>query len=47
MECDLSEIPRAKFDLDVVGHYSRGDIFRLMVNETKQLAVEAQKNEEK
>jgi nitrilase len=30
---DLGEITRARFDLDVVGHYARPDIFRLLVNE--------------
>ena len=32
-ELDLCEITRAKFDLDVVGHYARPDVFRLTVNE--------------
>ncbi len=32
-ELDLSDIPGAKYDFDVVGHYSRPDIFRLHVNE--------------
>jgi nitrilase len=32
-ELDLEEIPRAKFDFDVVGHYARPDVFRLVVNE--------------
>jgi nitrilase len=32
-ELDLDEIPRGKFDFDVVGHYARPDIFRLIVNE--------------
>ncbi|WP_347954936.1 carbon-nitrogen hydrolase family protein [Gordonia aichiensis] len=31
-EIDLDEIVRAKYDLDVVGHYSRPDIFQLYVN---------------
>ncbi len=31
-EIDLNEIPGSKYDLDVVGHYSRPDIFRLYVN---------------
>lgn len=29
---DLGEISRSKYDLDVVGHYARPDIFRLHVN---------------
>uniref|UniRef100_A0AC34FJW7 CN hydrolase domain-containing protein n=1 Tax=Panagrolaimus sp. ES5 TaxID=591445 RepID=A0AC34FJW7_9BILA len=39
VEIDLAEIPRAKFDLDVVGHYSRPDIFQLTVNENEQNTV--------
>jgi nitrilase len=35
-ELDPSEITEGKFDLDVVGHYARPDIFRLDVNEEKQ-----------
>jgi nitrilase len=31
-ELDLNEIPRSKYDFDVVGHYARPDIFRLSVN---------------
>jgi nitrilase len=31
-DLDLDEIPRSKYDLDVVGHYARPDIFRLYVN---------------
>ena len=32
-EIDLGEIARAKYDLDVVGHYARPDVFQLHVNE--------------
>jgi len=32
-DLDLDEIARAKFDLDVVGHYARPDVFRLEVTE--------------
>ena len=32
-EIDLGEIARAKYDLDVTGHYARPDVFRLFVNE--------------
>ena len=32
-EIDLATIARGKFDLDVVGHYARPDVFRLVVNE--------------
>lgn len=33
-DIDLQNIPRARYDLDVVGHYSRPDIFQLSVNTT-------------
>jgi nitrilase len=36
---DLNDIGRAKFDFDVTGHYSRPDIFRLIVNEAPTVAV--------
>jgi len=32
-EIDLGEVTRGKYDLDVVGHYARPDLFRLFVNE--------------
>ncbi len=35
-ELDKNEIIRGKFDLDVVGHYARPDIFTLNVNAEKQ-----------
>lgn len=38
-DADLAEIPRARFDLDVVGHYARPDVFQLHVNEAPQLPV--------
>jgi nitrilase len=38
-ELDLAEIARGKFDLDVVGHYARPDIFQLHVNERAQPVV--------
>ena len=31
---NLNDIGRGKFDFDVVGHYSRPDVFRLIVNES-------------
>jgi len=31
-DLDLDEIPRSKYDFDVVGHYARPDVFRLSVN---------------
>lgn len=36
---DLGEIGRGKFDFDVVGHYSRPDVFQLSVNEAPTRAV--------
>lgn len=36
---DLNEIGRGKFDFDVVGHYSRPDVFQLQVNEAPQQPV--------
>lgn len=36
---DLDEIGRARFDFDVTGHYSRPDVFRLVVNEAPMEAV--------
>jgi nitrilase len=32
-DLDLAEVARGKFDLDVVGHYARPDVFQLIVNE--------------
>ena len=39
-DLDLTEIARGKYDLDVVGHYARPDVFRLLVNERPTTAVE-------
>ena len=39
-ELDLADIPRAKFDFDVVGHYARSDIFRLHVDRTPHRLVQ-------
>ena len=33
-DLDLREIGRGKFDFDVAGHYSRPDVFKLVVNES-------------
>lgn len=38
-ELDLAELPRAKFDFDVVGHYARPDVFHLEVNERPMQSV--------
>ncbi|MUT67990.1 carbon-nitrogen hydrolase family protein [Paenibacillus sp. NEAU-GSW1] len=36
---DLDEVIRSRFDFDVVGHYSRPDVFQLIVNDKKQEIV--------
>ena len=36
---DLNDIGRGKFDFDPVGHYSRPDVFQLIVNEAPMIAV--------
>jgi len=38
-DLDLDEIIRGKFDLDVVGHYARPDVFGLIVNGSRQAPV--------
>lgn len=38
-ELDRSQLPKAKFDFDAVGHYSRPDIFRLVVDDQPKLVV--------
>ena len=38
-DLDLHHIGRGKFDFDVTGHYSRPDIFQLIVNEAPTPAV--------
>jgi nitrilase len=38
-ELDMDEIARGKFDFDVVGHYARPDVFRLVVDERAKTAV--------
>jgi nitrilase len=40
-DLDLDEIGRGKFDFDAVGHYSRPDVFQLIVNERPLAAVVA------
>ena len=38
-DLDLDQVPRGKFDFDVVGHYARPDVFQLRVNDQPQAAV--------
>lgn len=38
-DLDRADLIRAKFDLDVVGHYARPDVFRLEVNERPMTPV--------
>jgi len=38
---DLNDIGRGKFDFDVAGHYSRPDVFQMIVNEEPMTAVVA------
>lgn len=40
-ELDKAEITRGKYDMDVVGHYARPDIFTLSVNDTPQKIVDS------
>ena len=39
-ELDLSEIPKNRYEFDVVGHYARPDVFRLLVNEEESVREE-------
>ncbi|MCA9858417.1 MAG: nitrilase [Thermomicrobiales bacterium] len=38
-DLDLREIARGKFDLDVIGHYARPDVFQLTVDESPNATV--------
>jgi nitrilase len=38
-DLDMGDIPRARMDFDVIGHYARADIFSLTVDETPRPAV--------
>jgi nitrilase len=38
-DLDLADLARAKLDFDVVGHYTRPDVFRLKVNERPMKSV--------
>jgi nitrilase len=39
-ELTMSEIARGKFDFDVVGHYARPDVFKLIIDERPKPGVE-------
>ncbi|MFZ1106187.1 MAG: nitrilase-related carbon-nitrogen hydrolase [Hyphomicrobiaceae bacterium] len=39
-EIDPGEVVRGKYDFDATGHYARPDVFRLLVNEKAQPAVQ-------
>jgi nitrilase len=43
-DLDRNEIVEGKFDLDVVGHYARPDVFRLTVNERAARVAEFEKD---
>ena len=42
-QLDLDEVVRGKFDFDVVGHYSRPDVFQLIVDEVPKEPVSIKK----
>jgi nitrilase len=44
-EIDSTQIVRGKFDLDVIGHYARADIFQLHVDERPKQPVTTQSSE--
>lgn len=43
-DIDLDDITRGKYDFDVVGHYARPDIFRLVVDESPKPAAVVSKD---
>lgn len=45
-DLDLDDIARGKFDFDVVGHYARPDVFRLIVDESPRSSVIFQSSDE-
>jgi nitrilase len=42
-DLDMAEITRGKFDFDVIGHYTRPDIFQLRVNEAPNVPVDSKR----
>jgi nitrilase len=45
-DIDLDDIVRGKFDLDTTGHYSRPDVFELVVNTRPSVGVRVSELEE-
>ncbi|MCU0591533.1 MAG: carbon-nitrogen hydrolase family protein [Desulfobacterales bacterium] len=45
-DLDMAEIGRSKYDFDVTGHYSRPDVFQLIINEKPLLPVTYSPSEE-
>ena len=44
-DLDLGAVTRSRFDFDAVGHYARPDVFRLQVNERRQVPVQVDRGE--
>jgi nitrilase len=44
-QLELDEVPKSRYDFDVVGHYARPDVFQLIVNEQKQETVRYNHND--
>lgn len=44
-DLDMGQIAQGKFDFDVVGHYARPDVFKLVVNEQPLVPVESEGQE--
>ncbi|BDG62139.1 carbon-nitrogen hydrolase family protein [Caldinitratiruptor microaerophilus] len=40
-DLDLDQITQARYDFDVIGHYNRPDVFRLIVNESPAVGFES------
>jgi nitrilase len=45
-EIDLNDIIKARFDMDPTGHYSRPDVFKLIVNEQERPSLTRLKSED-